>query len=130
MSVEVAVPQRYHRAIMGPKGCRIQHITREHEVQIKFPERDDSAAAGDQQGAKAMTLWSKNILARNQAFLSSTNIAETQSHENGELSPEAEFIPRKCDIITISGRAEKCELAKAALLVSGWRDHMHPNTHT
>lgn len=48
VSVEVAIPQRYHRAIMGPKGCRIQHITREHEVQIKFPERDDSAA-GDKQ---------------------------------------------------------------------------------
>lgn len=44
VTVEVAIPQRYHRAVMGPKGCRIQHITREHEVQIKFPERDDSAA--------------------------------------------------------------------------------------
>lgn len=44
MSVEVAIPQRYHRAIMGPKGCRIQLITREHEVQIKFPERDDGTA--------------------------------------------------------------------------------------
>lgn len=37
-------------------------------------------------------------------------------HENGEVGPE-EFLPRKCDIITISGRAEKCELAKADLLV-------------
>uniref|UniRef100_A0A671VRU9 Vigilin n=1 Tax=Sparus aurata TaxID=8175 RepID=A0A671VRU9_SPAAU len=82
VSVEVAIPQRYHRAIMGPKGCRIQHITREHEVQIKFPERDDGAPP----------------------------------QENGEVSPDAEFVPRKCDIITISGRAEKCELAKAALL--------------
>lgn len=44
VTVEVAIPQRYHRAIMGPKGCHIQRITREHEVQIKFPERDDSAA--------------------------------------------------------------------------------------
>ncbi|XP_040887218.1 vigilin [Toxotes jaculatrix] len=87
VSVEVAIPQRYHRAVMGPKGCRIQHITREHEVQIKFPERDDSAAS-----------------------------QEAQPQENGEVSPEAEFVPRKCDIITISGRAEKCELAKAALL--------------
>ena len=42
---------------------------------------------------------------------------EASQHENGEVIPEAEFIPRKCDIITISGRAEKCELAKAALLV-------------
>ncbi|XP_044040906.1 vigilin [Siniperca chuatsi] len=87
VSVEVAIPQRYHRAIMGPKGCRIQHITREHEVQIKFPERDDSAAG-----------------------------QEAPPQENGEVSPEAEFVPRKCDIITIGGRAEKCELAKAALL--------------
>uniref|UniRef100_H3CA34 Vigilin n=1 Tax=Tetraodon nigroviridis TaxID=99883 RepID=H3CA34_TETNG len=90
VTAEVAIPQRYHRAIMGPKGCRIQHITREHEVQIKFPEKDDGAAETTGQ----------------EAFL----------HENGEVSPE-EFIPRKCDIITISGRAEKCELAKAALLV-------------
>ncbi|KAG7265930.1 hypothetical protein CRUP_036123 [Coryphaenoides rupestris] len=40
--------------------------------------------------------------------------------ENGEASPDGEVVapplPRKCDIITISGRAEKCELAKAALL--------------
>ncbi|TDG99731.1 hypothetical protein EPR50_G00197140 [Perca flavescens] len=87
VSVEVTIPQRYHRAIMGPKGCRIQYITREHEVQIKFPERDDSAAG-----------------------------QEAPAQENGEVSSEAEFVPRKCDIITIAGRAEKCELAKAALL--------------
>ncbi|RVE60522.1 hypothetical protein OJAV_G00181790 [Oryzias javanicus] len=87
VSVEVAIPQRYHRAVMGPKGCRIQHITREHEVQIKFPERDDSAA-----GQEAM------------------------GQENGDVSLESEFVPRRCDIITISGRAEKCEVAKAALL--------------
>lgn len=37
--------------------------------------------------------------------------------ENGDVSLETEFVPRKCDIITISGRAEKCDLAKAALLV-------------
>uniref|UniRef100_A0A3B4YBA6 Vigilin n=1 Tax=Seriola lalandi dorsalis TaxID=1841481 RepID=A0A3B4YBA6_SERLL len=82
VSVEVAIPQRCHRAIMGPKGCRIQHITREHEVQIKFPERDDSAAAP----------------------------------QENRKTPEVEFVPRKNDIITISGRAEKCEMAKAALL--------------
>uniref|UniRef100_A0A673D153 Vigilin n=1 Tax=Sphaeramia orbicularis TaxID=375764 RepID=A0A673D153_9TELE len=92
VSVEVAIPQRYHRAVMGPKGCRIQHITREHEVQIKFPERDDSKPGS-------------YIICQ-----------EAPPQENGEVSPEAEFVPRKCDIITISGRAEKCEVAKAALL--------------
>lgn len=87
VSVEVAIPQRFHRAVMGPKGSRIQHITREHEVQIKFPEREESTAGQD-------------------ALI----------QENGDLSPDAEFIPRKCDIIIISGRAEKCEIAKVALL--------------
>ncbi|KAM6949641.1 vigilin [Aplochiton taeniatus] len=86
VSLEVAIPQRYHRAVMGPKGCRIQQITRDHEVNIKFPEREDNTGQ------------------------------ENPPQENGDTSPEAEFVPRKCDIITISGRAEKCEPAKVALL--------------
>uniref|UniRef100_A0AAZ3PAQ4 Vigilin n=1 Tax=Oncorhynchus tshawytscha TaxID=74940 RepID=A0AAZ3PAQ4_ONCTS len=86
VSVEVAVPQRYHRAVMGPKGVRIQQITRDYEVQVKFPERDDNNTAG-------------------------------QPRQSGnEWNPEAEFVLRKCDVITISGRTEKCELAKIALL--------------
>uniref|UniRef100_A0A8C7RSE7 Vigilin n=1 Tax=Oncorhynchus mykiss TaxID=8022 RepID=A0A8C7RSE7_ONCMY len=87
VSVEVAVPQRYHRAVMGPKGVRIQQITRDYEVQVKFPERDDNNTAGQE-----------------------------PPQENGDASPEAEFVLRKCDVITISGRTEKCELAKIALL--------------
>uniref|UniRef100_A0A8C9WS62 High density lipoprotein binding protein b n=1 Tax=Scleropages formosus TaxID=113540 RepID=A0A8C9WS62_SCLFO len=86
VTVEVIVPQRYHRAVMGPKGSRIQQITRDCEVQIKFPERDESAGT------------------------------DPPAHENGDAGPEAEFVPRKNDIITISGRSEKCEMARAALL--------------
>uniref|UniRef100_A0A8C9WSE5 Vigilin n=1 Tax=Scleropages formosus TaxID=113540 RepID=A0A8C9WSE5_SCLFO len=89
VTVEVIVPQRYHRAVMGPKGSRIQQITRDCEVQIKFPERDESAGT------------------------------DPPAHENGDAGPEAEFVPRKNDIITISGRSEKCEMARAALLVGG-----------
>uniref|UniRef100_A0A8C1SKM3 Vigilin n=1 Tax=Cyprinus carpio TaxID=7962 RepID=A0A8C1SKM3_CYPCA len=80
VNVEVLIPQRYHRAVMGAKGCKIQQITREHEVQIKFPDRDESQ--------------------------------EPASQENGDT----DLIPRKCDIIIVTGRAEKCELARAALL--------------
>ncbi|XP_057712200.1 vigilin isoform X2 [Corythoichthys intestinalis] len=87
VSVEVTIPQHYHRAVMGPKGSRIQYITREHEVLIKFPERDDGTAG--QEGSPL---------------------------ENGDVSPGAEFVHRKCDVVTITGRAEKCEVAKAALL--------------
>uniref|UniRef100_A0A6Q2X0T4 Vigilin n=1 Tax=Esox lucius TaxID=8010 RepID=A0A6Q2X0T4_ESOLU len=85
VSVEVEVPQQYHRAVMGPKGCRIQQITRDHDVQVKFPDRDESQEAPPPQ-------------------------------ENGNASLEGETVPRRCDIITISGRTEKCELAKTALL--------------
>lgn len=115
MSVEVAIPQRYHRAIMGPKGCRIQHITREHEVQIKFPEREESAAGlkHDALAAPAASRTRTHSL----WYLWPTTGQEAPLQENGEVSPEAEFSPRKCDIIAIAGRVEKCELAKAALLV-------------
>ncbi|XP_016312403.1 vigilin-like [Sinocyclocheilus anshuiensis] len=82
VNVEVLIPQRYHRAVMGPKGCKIQQITREHEVLIKFPDRDECAAQ------------------------------EPASPENGDT----DLIPRKCDIIIVTGQAEKCELARAALL--------------
>uniref|UniRef100_A0A672LWT6 Vigilin n=1 Tax=Sinocyclocheilus grahami TaxID=75366 RepID=A0A672LWT6_SINGR len=80
VNVEVLIPQRYHRAVMGPKGCKIQQITREHDVLIKFPDRDESQ--------------------------------EPASPENGDT----DLIPRKCDIIIVTGQAEKCELACAALL--------------
>lgn len=39
--MECVITQKYHRSIMGPKGARIQQITRDHNVQIKFPERED-----------------------------------------------------------------------------------------
>lgn len=41
MTIECVIPQKFHRSIMGPKGSRIQQITRDHNVQIKFPEREE-----------------------------------------------------------------------------------------
>uniref|UniRef100_A0AAR2LA34 Vigilin n=1 Tax=Pygocentrus nattereri TaxID=42514 RepID=A0AAR2LA34_PYGNA len=41
VTMECVIPQKFHRSIMGPKGARIQQITRDHNVQIKFPERED-----------------------------------------------------------------------------------------
>lgn len=39
--MECVILQKYHRSIMGPKGAHVQQITRDHNVQIKFPERED-----------------------------------------------------------------------------------------
>lgn len=42
VTLECAIPQRFHRSVMGPKGCRIQQITRDYNVQIKFPDREEN----------------------------------------------------------------------------------------
>ncbi|CAH2246748.1 vigilin [Pelobates cultripes] len=94
VSIECMIPQKYHRSIMGPKGSRIQQITREYGVQIKFPDREENP-----QGAPS---------------------ADLPAQENGEEGTEPKVItdpesPKKCDIITIAGRKEKCDAASDAL---------------
>uniref|UniRef100_W5N957 Vigilin n=1 Tax=Lepisosteus oculatus TaxID=7918 RepID=W5N957_LEPOC len=86
VTVECVIPQKYHRAVMGPKGSRVQQITRDHDVQIKFPEREESLGV------------------------------EQHPQENGDVSAELDLLPKKSDIIVISGRKEKCEAASVALL--------------
>uniref|UniRef100_A0A8C7ZDH9 Vigilin n=1 Tax=Oryzias sinensis TaxID=183150 RepID=A0A8C7ZDH9_9TELE len=92
VTMECVIPQKFHRSIMGPKGSRIQQITRDHNVQIKFPEREDPQAAHSEAPA------------------------QENGEANGELKesvdPEA---PKRCDVIVISGRKERCEAAIEAL---------------
>uniref|UniRef100_A0AAR2KI23 Vigilin n=1 Tax=Pygocentrus nattereri TaxID=42514 RepID=A0AAR2KI23_PYGNA len=130
VSVEVVVPQRFHRAVMGPKGCRIQQITREHEVQIKFPEREESASMTHYTfiiNPFLITVISNSLHLKTtlvnflcyEILLQSCLLCTAQDAcpvENGSTSPEADSVPRKCDIITVTGRVEKCEQARAALL--------------
>ncbi|XP_035508607.1 high density lipoprotein binding protein a isoform X1 [Morone saxatilis] len=93
VTIECVISQKFHRSIMGPKGSRIQQITRDHNVQIKFPEREDPQAAPP---------------------------AEAPIQENGEANGEVKEpvdpnAPKKCDVIVISGRKERCEAAVEAL---------------
>lgn len=88
VTIECVIPQRHHRIVMGSRGSKVQHITYEHNVHIKFPDRN----------------------ATEESEPAETNgdgepIAET----NGETV-------RQCDIIRISGLLENCEAAKQALL--------------
>lgn len=46
VTTECAIPQKFHRSIMGPKGSRIQQITRDYGVQIKFPDREENPGMG------------------------------------------------------------------------------------
>ncbi|KAG5851171.1 high density lipoprotein binding protein a [Anguilla anguilla] len=91
VTMECVIPQKFHRSIMGPKGSRIQQITRDHNVQIKFPDREDPQAPP----------------------------AEAPVQENGEADGEVKeadpATPKKCDVIVLSGRKERCEAAVEAL---------------
>lgn len=39
VTVECVIPQCHHRSVMGAKGFKVQGITAEFDVQIKFPDR-------------------------------------------------------------------------------------------
>lgn len=74
VTIECVIPQRHHRSVMGKRGAKVQAITHDYDVQVKFPERK----------------------------------AETNGElVNGDTSG---------DIIKISGKREKCEQAKQALI--------------
>ncbi|XP_060007596.1 vigilin isoform X2 [Lagenorhynchus albirostris] len=94
VTIECAIPQKFHRSVMGPKGSKIQQITRDYNVQIKFPDREENPV----------------------------HSVEPAVQENGDDAGEGRDgkeaepgSPRRCDIIVISGRKEKCEAAKEAL---------------
>ncbi|XP_076306465.1 vigilin-like [Tachypleus tridentatus] len=94
VTIECIIPQLYHRVVMGAKGHKIQAITQEHNVHIKFPDRE---ARDD---------------------------GPTDSYQNGEesaLNGDVDDVnpnskPRKSDIIFITGKHENCMAAKEALL--------------
>jgi hypothetical protein len=39
VTIDCTIPQKFHRTIMGSKGMRVQQITTEFDVKIKFPEK-------------------------------------------------------------------------------------------
>ncbi|KAI1882721.1 hypothetical protein AGOR_G00237830 [Albula goreensis] len=94
VTMECVIPQKFHRSIMGPKGSRIQQITRDHNVQIKFPDREDP------QGPPAEPV----------------PVVQENGDANGEVKEAAEpEAPNKRDVIVLSGRKERCEAAVEAL---------------
>ncbi|CAG2118878.1 unnamed protein product, partial [Medioppia subpectinata] len=89
ITIECVIPSKYHRTLMGTRGTRVQAITQEHDVRIKFPERGTNGVAGDEDVANGDINGSTDSLEKSQ---------------------------KKSDIIIITGRAEKCESAQNALL--------------
>lgn len=85
--MEVVIPQRLHRTIMGARGFKVQQVTTEHDVQVKFPDRD------------------------------ATDPVEGMVNGNGIINGVTTDEPvRHCDIIRITGHVDKCKAAMQALI--------------
>ncbi|KAH0551211.1 vigilin [Cotesia glomerata] len=95
ITIECIIPQVHHRTVMGSKGSKVQMVTSEYDVQIKFPEREQ--INHDEQ-----------------------SLQEPQHEQqiNGDKNEETEMNhnPPPCDIIRITGQPENVEKAKKALL--------------
>lgn len=88
VTIEVVIPQRLHRTIMGARGFKVQQVTTEHDVNIKFPDRDATEP-----------------------------VEGLENGTNGTIDGVATDEPiRQCDIIRITGHIDKCNAAKKALI--------------
>ncbi|XP_065187615.1 vigilin-like [Sycon ciliatum] len=47
VTVECEIPAEHHRSVMGQRGSNVQNITKDFDVQIKFPERVSADADPD-----------------------------------------------------------------------------------
>ncbi|XP_033116726.1 vigilin-like [Anneissia japonica] len=92
VSIECIIPQRYHRTVMGAKGCRVQAVTAQFEVGIKFPDRIQNSETNG----------------------GTTEETQVNGDANSETSEEDK--PKKSDTIFITGKKENCEKARDALL--------------
>ena len=90
--------------MLGAKGANVQAITQDHNVSIKFPERE-----GKGEGQKGES--QKTEGAQTTAAAATTN----------GIAAEDSGTPDPRDVIVITGRKENAEAAKQALLVGGGR---------
>ncbi|XP_058391071.1 vigilin-like [Diceros bicornis minor] len=93
VTTECVIPQKFHHFIMGPMCSRIQQITRDYNVQIKFPDKKENSVTNIDP-----------VVQKNEE-----EIREKSTTEAADISPQ------KCDTIFISGRKEKCKAAMKAL---------------
>ncbi|XP_054160891.1 vigilin-like [Oppia nitens] len=103
ITVEVVIEAKYHRTLMGTRGTRVQSITQEHDVRIKFPERGTNGVAGGPTGDDEVPNGDYN-----------GNAADNVDPTSSPVSPTDKT--KKSDIILVTGRPENCESAKAALM--------------
>lgn len=100
---EAAVPVKYHRSLMGPRGKHVQDITTRFDVQIKFPEREMGPRGGMGGGDR-------------DADRASVNGDAPVPVNGGGEGAEQNVGPVLGDNIRFTGTPEKVAAAKEALL--------------
>ncbi|XP_075236995.1 satellite-binding protein 1 Dp1 [Lycorma delicatula] len=101
VTIECIIPNQHHRSLTGHKHIKVQELCATYNVQIKFPERinqdDFSHQNSDYDGHQ----------------LDGIDNDGSEQLMNGDTQR-----PLPSDIILITGKPEKCEAAKQALLDS------------
>jgi len=98
VSIEVVIPQKYHKFLMGRKGSNVKSIQAKCNVDIQFPKREIN-----------------DIPVMNQEILNN-NIHETENEMDEKNDKKS--VPKLDDVIIVKGRMENCQEAKEALLAS------------
>lgn len=96
VTIECIMPQIYHRTVMGSRGSKVQTITSNFDVQIKFPERDTTNNNNNNNNDDSQQQQQQETNGEN---------------ENGDIKETP-----ASDIIYITGKPENAEKAKQALL--------------
>uniref|UniRef100_A0A182J902 K Homology domain-containing protein n=1 Tax=Anopheles atroparvus TaxID=41427 RepID=A0A182J902_ANOAO len=127
VTIECYIPAQHHRIVMGRGGFKVQGITSEFGVNIKFPERGSGQHMAAVPMATIVDEWAVPTTENGGSGAlpvegdTSAGVAEPEVNGNGgEATPPAttvaEPVHRTSDLIRISGNKEKCEAARQALL--------------
>jgi predicted PilT family ATPase len=88
VTIKCEIDSKVHRSILGQRGAHVQAITSEHNVSIKFPDREPQL--------KSQT--------------------SEEGEESGAQAPPPRTTDATRNLILITGRKENCEAAKQALM--------------
>merc|ERR1719370_2273606 len=145
VSLDCEIEQQYHRTVMGAKGSKVQKITTDFNVQIKFPDKavengnGEAAVNGDRpagsQNIIKITGKQENCEAASRALLElvpitaevsvpyefhrfiigTKGVGVREMMNNYDVNIRVPSVEAKSDVILISGVPTNVEAAKAGL---------------
>uniref|UniRef100_A0A673JGS0 Vigilin n=1 Tax=Sinocyclocheilus rhinocerous TaxID=307959 RepID=A0A673JGS0_9TELE len=115
--LEVSIPSKLHNSLIGSKGRFVRSIMEEcGGVHIHFPTEGSGIDAVTIRGTVEEVEKAKKQL----LSLAEEKVSDAPVQENGEANGEVKepadpLVPKKCDVIVLSGRKERCEAAVESL---------------